>query len=150
MRLCGARYLWWRRSVFTPSGIPLQLPAPLVKLGFRVASSQGNWLSTDCTRNWQPRDLYRYGEILSATVFTNYQVIPTTFCLFRATCPTFSILQVYVDQVDADIVAITRHCPSTHQSVVTVSRTAFKNPKTHQYNNNVPSMFIPGRLRTLS
>lgn len=49
-----------------------------------------------------------------------------------------------MDQVDADIVAVTRHCPSTHQSVVTVSRTAFWNPKHHQYGSDVPPMFIPG------
>nr|XP_057917611.1 glycogen debranching enzyme isoform X2 [Doryrhamphus excisus] len=55
-------------------------------------------------------------------------------------------IQVYVDQVDADIVAITRHCPSTHQSVVTVCRTAFQNPKTHQYSTDVPPMFIPGTI----
>ncbi|XP_041659129.1 glycogen debranching enzyme isoform X1 [Cheilinus undulatus] len=55
-------------------------------------------------------------------------------------------IQVYVDQVDADIVAITRHCPSTHQSVVAVCRTAFQNPKTHQYDTNAPPMFIPGKI----
>nr|XP_033506767.1 amylo-alpha-1, 6-glucosidase, 4-alpha-glucanotransferase a isoform X1 [Epinephelus lanceolatus] len=55
-------------------------------------------------------------------------------------------IQVYVDQVDADIVAITRHCPSTHQSVVAVCRTAFWNPKTHQYDTKVPPMFIPGKI----
>ncbi|XP_056148989.1 glycogen debranching enzyme-like isoform X2 [Lampris incognitus] len=55
-------------------------------------------------------------------------------------------IQVYVDQVDADIVAITRHCPSTHQSVVSVCRTAFWNPKNHEYHNNVPPMFIPGKI----
>ncbi|XP_061654774.1 glycogen debranching enzyme isoform X1 [Phyllopteryx taeniolatus] len=55
-------------------------------------------------------------------------------------------IEVYVDQVDADIVAITRHCPSTHQSVVAVCRTAFKNPKTHQYSTDVPPMFIPGKI----
>ncbi|TNN22584.1 Glycogen debranching enzyme [Liparis tanakae] len=52
--------------------------------------------------------------------------------------------QVFVDQVDADVVAVTRHCPSTHQSVVAVCRTAFHNPKTHQYAATVPPMFIPG------
>lgn len=51
---------------------------------------------------------------------------------------------MYVDQVDTDVVAVTRHCPSTHQSVVAVCRTAFWNPKTHQYDANIPPMFIPG------
>lgn len=52
--------------------------------------------------------------------------------------------QVYVDQLDEDTVAVTRHCPSTHQSVVTVSRTAFKNPETHQYKEHLAPMYIPG------
>uniref|UniRef100_A0A8B9H0Y5 Glycogen debranching enzyme n=1 Tax=Astyanax mexicanus TaxID=7994 RepID=A0A8B9H0Y5_ASTMX len=54
--------------------------------------------------------------------------------------------QVYVDQVDEDIVAVTRHCPSSHQSVVAVCRTAFKNPKHHKYSDEVPPMFIPGKI----
>ncbi|CAL8347014.1 unnamed protein product [Merluccius merluccius] len=55
-------------------------------------------------------------------------------------------IQVYVDQVDVDTVAVTRHCPSTHQSVVTVSRTAFWDIKTHQYPPTTPPMFIPGKI----
>ncbi|XP_062848726.1 glycogen debranching enzyme-like isoform X2 [Trichomycterus rosablanca] len=54
--------------------------------------------------------------------------------------------QVYVDQLDEDTVAITRHSPRTHQSVVTVSRTAFKNPKTHHYRESVSPMYIPGQI----
>ncbi|TRY95818.1 hypothetical protein DNTS_022038 [Danionella cerebrum] len=54
--------------------------------------------------------------------------------------------QVFVDQLDEDTVAVTRHCPTTHQSVVTVARTAFKNPETHKYKEHLPPMYIPGKI----
>ncbi|KAM6908602.1 glycogen debranching enzyme-like [Lycodopsis pacificus] len=54
--------------------------------------------------------------------------------------------QVYVEQLDEDVVAVTRHCPSNHQSVVAVLRRAIKNPETHRYTNDVPPLFIPGHV----
>ncbi|XP_048458318.1 glycogen debranching enzyme isoform X1 [Rhincodon typus] len=57
-----------------------------------------------------------------------------------------SFFQVYVDQLDEDTVAVTRHCPSNHNSVVAVSRTAFRDPNTSYYKTELSPMYIPGEI----
>ncbi|XP_031163660.1 glycogen debranching enzyme-like isoform X1 [Sander lucioperca] len=55
--------------------------------------------------------------------------------------------QVYVEQLDEGVVAVTRHCPSSHQSVVAVLWRAIKNPETQRHTEDVSPMFIPGHIQ---
>ncbi|XP_028049244.1 LOW QUALITY PROTEIN: glycogen debranching enzyme [Monomorium pharaonis] len=54
--------------------------------------------------------------------------------------------QVFVDQMDTDIVAVTRHSPSTHESVVLVAFTAFKHPdcNAHDLRRHVKPLRVEG------
>ncbi|XP_026277583.1 glycogen debranching enzyme isoform X2 [Frankliniella occidentalis] len=54
--------------------------------------------------------------------------------------------QVFVDQMDADVVAVTRHNPSTHQSVILVAYTAFHMPEPHFYRNGMKPLTVEGTV----
>lgn len=54
--------------------------------------------------------------------------------------------QVYVDQMHPDIVAVTRHSPSTHQSVILVAHTSFSNPDPNAGATGVRPLRFEGSL----
>lgn len=54
--------------------------------------------------------------------------------------------QVYVDQMNPDIVAVTRHSPATHQSVILVAHTAFGYPNKNASPTSVRPLRFEGNL----
>lgn len=54
--------------------------------------------------------------------------------------------QVYVDQMTADVVAVTRHCPVTHQSIVLVAHTAFNHPNDNAQQGYIKPLVLDGRV----
>lgn len=54
--------------------------------------------------------------------------------------------QVYVDQMHPDIVAVTRHSPSTHQSVILVAHTSFSYPEPNAGATGVRPLRFEGSL----
>ncbi|XP_050313135.1 glycogen debranching enzyme isoform X2 [Anthonomus grandis grandis] len=59
--------------------------------------------------------------------------------------------QVYVDQMDADIVAVTRHNPKSHVSYILVAFTAFGHPDVHagNYQRSVKPLRVEGVLQEI-
>lgn len=63
-----------------------------------------------------------------------------------------------MDQVTEEIVAVTRHCPSTHQSVILMAHTAFHQPEPwaiptsdnpHTHYHHVPPLTVPGVVKEI-
>lgn len=63
-----------------------------------------------------------------------------------------------MDQVTEEIVAVTRHCPSSHQSVILLAFTAFHTPEpwaiptvdhTHTNYHHVPPLTVPGEVQEI-
>lgn len=54
--------------------------------------------------------------------------------------------EVFVDQMNDDIVAITRHSPTTHESVILVAHTAFSNPAPYTGPSGVKPLCFEGCL----
>ncbi|XP_034479824.1 glycogen debranching enzyme isoform X4 [Drosophila innubila] len=54
--------------------------------------------------------------------------------------------QVYVDQMDPNVVAVTRHSPTTHQTVILVAHTAFGYPSPNAGATNVRPLRFEGVL----
>ncbi|XP_070513892.1 glycogen debranching enzyme isoform X3 [Cardiocondyla obscurior] len=59
--------------------------------------------------------------------------------------------QVFVDQIDSDIVAVTRHSPTSHESVVLVAFTAFKHPDSnaHDLRRHIKPLRVEGIIEEI-
>jgi len=57
--------------------------------------------------------------------------------------------QAFVDQRDSNTIAVTRHNPQTHESVILVSRTSFSPPSDPQSTGYIVPLRIDGRIENI-
>ena len=79
----------------------------------------------------------------------SYEYIPTEGCatrtkLTRTYCSSSLCEQVFVDQVNSDVVAVTRHCPTKRESYILVARTSFRPADEYPESIRIPNLHIPG------
>jgi len=79
-------------------------------------------------------------------------IVYTIFC--TVLCSSY-FYQIFANVVSDDVIAVTRHCPASHKSIVMVAHTAFRAPHyeatpTHsnRYPNHcfIPPMSVPGKV----
>lgn len=62
----------------------------------------------------------------------------------------YTLLKVYVDQMETDIVAVTRHNPRTHERIVLVAYTAFAYPDQYfKRSGGVKDLIFEGELKEI-
>ena len=59
------------------------------------------------------------------------------------------LFQLFVDQMTPDVVAVTRHNPATHESVVLVAHTAFRKPNDSTGQGKIPPLKLDGSIQEI-
>lgn len=75
------------------------------------------------------------------------QVNPSNFSFITRSICNFVLRQIYVDQMNSEVVAVTRHNPTTHQSVVLVAHTAFGKPAEGAVQGHIRNLVVEGSVQ---
>lgn len=90
--------------------------------------------------SWTDSDTVHIGEVnLKSGIIAGRRAINKLHCELGVA----GFSEVYVDQLTEDVVAVTRHNPVSHQSVILVARTCFK-PENVGRLSYWPALKVPG------